>query len=243
MFGDVLAEVTGVPEPPPAAKAESALRAAGDALGGVANHAGKALDDAINGLCALLGGGSWLNSGLTFDEETNAKAKPLFISTAANLKAVSQDLREAMRIVVRMVVERFGAEVAQNMQPYVVRVIADVRDGKASLENENERGTVRGDGPQALDEVVAGEGGGTESGRGLGVDPANARQVGRGTGVGTDAAGLPAVRGGRGGAERADPAETGARGGTGAVGARGARKAGGRVPKNDEAGARDRRDG
>ncbi|MNG16162.1 hypothetical protein D3C84_1000460 [compost metagenome] len=42
-----------------------------------------------NGLCALLGGGSRLSSGLTFDEETNAKAKPLFISTVANLKAAS----------------------------------------------------------------------------------------------------------------------------------------------------------
>ncbi|WP_150673806.1 hypothetical protein [Pseudomonas fluorescens] len=148
-----------------------------------------------NGLGALLGGGSWLSSGLTFDEETNAKAKPQFISTVANLKAASQDLREAMRVVVSMVVERFGAEVAQNMKPYVVRFIADVRDGKASLETENERGTIRGDGPQALDEVVAEEGGGTESGRRLGVDPADAGQVGRRKGAGTDATGLPAARG------------------------------------------------
>lgn len=195
MFGDVFSEVTGVPASPSAAKAEPAPRSAGEALGSAAKHAGNGLHDAMNGLGALLGGGSWLSSGLTFDEETNAKAKPQFISTVANLKAASQDLREAMRVVVSMVVERFGAEVAQNMKPYVVRFIADVRDGKASLETENERGTIRGDGPQALDEVVAEEGGGTESGRRLGVDPADAGQVGRRKGAGTDATGLPAARG------------------------------------------------
>lgn len=38
---------------------------------------------------ARFGGNGKLSSGLTFDEETYAKAKPLFIS-AANLRAASQ---------------------------------------------------------------------------------------------------------------------------------------------------------
>lgn len=119
---------------PSAAKAGSAPRSDGEDLGSAAKHAGNALDAVINGFGAPLGGESRRNSRLTFDEENYAKAKPLFISAVANLNAASQDLREAMRAVVNLVVERFGAEVAQNMKPYVVRFIADVRDGAVTLD-------------------------------------------------------------------------------------------------------------
>ncbi|MCY1515563.1 hypothetical protein D9M68_501520 [compost metagenome] len=132
MFGDVLAEVTGA-----TVCCEGRARLAhccGEAPDSAAKHAGNALGAAINGLGALLGGGSWLSSGLTFDEQIYAKAKPLILSAGANLNAASQDLLEAMRVVVNLVVEQFGAEVALNMKPYVVRFIADVRDGAVILD-------------------------------------------------------------------------------------------------------------
>lgn len=163
MFGDVLAEVTGA-----TVRCEGRARLAHwwrEALGSVAKHASNALDAAINGLGALLGGGSWLSSGLTFDEATCAKTKPLFISAVANLKAASQNLRDAMRVVVSMVVEWVDVGAARSIKPCVVRFIADVRDGKVTLESKDECGTVRGDGPQALEQVAAGTDGGTESGR------------------------------------------------------------------------------
>ncbi|MFG0381114.1 PLxRFG domain-containing protein [Pseudomonas sp. zbq_18] len=117
----------------------TAPRSLGDALGSAGKNVASALDEAINGLGALFGGAGKLGSGLTFDEETYAKAKPLFISAVANLRAASADLRDAMRAVVSMVVDRFGAEAAQNMKPYVVRFIGDVRDGKVDLENNSEQ--------------------------------------------------------------------------------------------------------
>ena len=130
LFDDVLAEVTG-------ATAAPAPRAAGEPLGSEAKHTVSALDYAINSLGALFGGGR-LSSGLAFDEDTYAKAKPLFASAVANLKETSSDLRDAMRAVVRLVVECFGADTANNMKPYVVRFIADVRDGKAKLQGDTD---------------------------------------------------------------------------------------------------------
>lgn len=158
MFDDVLAEVTEASAPAaepaiiedepaaapakrtrspraqqPEAAPEATQRSAGEALASAGKNAAAALDDAINGLGALFGGHGRFGSGLTFDEETYAKAKPLFASAVVNLKNASADLRDAMRAVVSMVVERFGAEAAQNMKPYVVRFIADVRDGTVEL--------------------------------------------------------------------------------------------------------------
>ncbi|MDY0036719.1 MAG: LPD38 domain-containing protein [Zoogloea oleivorans] len=116
--------------------APAAPRTAGKSLKSAAKNAASALDDAINGLGKLFGGGGRLSSGLTFDEETYAKAKPLFIAAAANIRAASRDLRDVMKAVVGMVVERFGADTAKNMKPYVTQFVKDVRDGKVQLEQE-----------------------------------------------------------------------------------------------------------
>ena len=79
--------------------APAAPRTAGKALKSAAKNAASALDDAINGLGKLFGGSGRLSSGLTFDEETYAKAKPLFIAAAANIRAASRDLRDVMKAV------------------------------------------------------------------------------------------------------------------------------------------------
>ena len=61
----------------------------------------------------------------TFDEEIYNKAKPLFQQAIANIDKPSSDLKEAMRAVVQMVLEKSGAEAAHNMKPYVVRFISE----------------------------------------------------------------------------------------------------------------------
>jgi hypothetical protein len=81
----------------------------------------------------LYGDSDKLGSGLIFDEEIYAKAKPLFMSAAENIRPANSGLREAMRAVLEVVVERFGAEAVESMRPYVVRFFADVRDGKIQM--------------------------------------------------------------------------------------------------------------
>lgn len=179
MFDDVLAEVVGAND----RESTETKRTAGQAAVSAAKNAGMALSDAIDGLGKLFGGKGRLSSGLTFDSETYAKAKPLFISAISHLKKAGGDLREAMQAVVKMVVDKFGAETAQNMKPYVVRFIADVRDGKiddpaATLEDkqDNEGG---GDDVRKLDTAGAGALEGVSSGQVQGAGE------GRGTGSGT----------------------------------------------------------
>lgn len=157
MFDDVLAEEmakdeAAKPEPqskPKTSKPRSTAsnprgtavkpqRTAGQAAASAAKSTASALANAIDGLGALFGGGGKFNSGLSFDEQTYAKAKPLFQAAIANLGEAGQDLREAMRAVVRMVLDKFGAQAAQNMKPYVVRFVSDVQNQDAPTAQENQ---------------------------------------------------------------------------------------------------------
>lgn len=74
---------------------------------------------------ALFDGDAGLSSGLNFDEKTYSKAKPLFQQTIANLGNTSSDLKDVMRAVVQMMVDRIGAAAAQQMKPYAVRFIRE----------------------------------------------------------------------------------------------------------------------
>lgn len=142
MFGELLAEETAAtaPKAPRAPLAPGATprtprapRTATQAAASAATNTASALGNAIDGLGALFGGNGTLGSGPVFNEETYAKAKPLFVAAVSNLKDAAADLREAMRTVLRMVLDKFGADTAKNMQPYIVRFIGDVRDGKVVI--------------------------------------------------------------------------------------------------------------
>lgn len=137
----------------------SGERTAGQSAVSAVKNAASALDDALDGLGKLFGGNK-LSSGLTFDKDTYAKAKPLFQSAIAHLRASGSDLREAMQAVVKMVVERFGADTAANMKPYVIQFIADVRDGKidspAATLNDEQTNEVTGNDVRKLDTTGAG---------------------------------------------------------------------------------------
>lgn len=126
----------------PVRRALSGHRTAGQAAASAVKNTGKGLADAIDGLGKLFGSnGSRLSSGLTFDEDTYKKAKPLFAQAIAHFKDAGQDLKEAMRAVVRLVLDKFGPQVAENMKPYVVRFMEDVKAGNMdydeSKENDN----------------------------------------------------------------------------------------------------------
>ncbi|UBQ44632.1 LPD38 domain-containing protein [Comamonas thiooxydans] len=113
-----------------------AARGAGEALASAAGNVATGLANAIDGLGALFGGAGKLGSGLSFDEQTYAKAKPLFDQALANIKDAGKDLREAMRAVIKMVGDKFGADAVRNMQPYVVQYIKDL-----SAQTQEERQT------------------------------------------------------------------------------------------------------
>lgn len=106
-------------------------RTATQAAASAAKNTASALNNAIDGLGALFGGttSGRLGSGLSFDEDTYAKAKPLFQAAIANLSDAGSDIKEAMRAIVKMVLDKFGSTAAQNMKPYVVRFIQDVQNG------------------------------------------------------------------------------------------------------------------
>lgn len=98
-------------------------------LGSAAKNTAAGLTAAIDGLGELFGGSGKFNSGLAFDEETYAKAKPLFKQAVAHLGDAGSDMKQAMQAIVNMVMDKFGEEATQRMKPYVVRFVKDVRDG------------------------------------------------------------------------------------------------------------------
>lgn len=118
-------------------------RGAGQALASAAKNAGEGLAAAIDGLGALFGGAGKLGSGLSFDEQTYAKAKPLFAQAVASMQDAGSDLREAMRAIIKMVGAKFGAAAVRGMQPYVVRYISDLsatNEAQTQARNEQKEG-------------------------------------------------------------------------------------------------------
>jgi len=96
----------------------------------------KGLDDALTGLYQLFGAGKTIGSGPVFDEETYAKAKPFFIAAVQHLKNAASDLVEIAKLIMRKLVDKFGPEAraaVENMRPYIVRFMGDVKDGKVDM--------------------------------------------------------------------------------------------------------------
>ena len=188
-------------------------RTAGQAAASAVVNTAKGLADAIDGLGKLFGSnGSKLSSGLTFDEETYAKAKPLFEQAIAHFKDAGADLKEAMRAIVKMILAKFGPQVTENMKPYIVRFMEDVKAGKlaydSSKEATHDSGT-QGEGSGTLADVPSDDVGGTgrrgPSGRG-------ADESGHGSGErNQDANGArgEAGRSGRNGTAETDLSSTG----------------------------------
>lgn len=98
-----------------------------------AKKTASALDEAAAGLFELFGGGdpTRLGSGPTFDEQTYAKAKPLFIKAVKDLGSARDDIGELLRRLIKALKDtyNFTAEQIAKMRPYITRFAQDVRDG------------------------------------------------------------------------------------------------------------------
>lgn len=146
---------------PKTEKEARAQRTATESLASAAKNTAAGFDAAIDGLGKLFGAPGRLSSGLTFDEETYAKAKPLFQQAIANLKDAGSDLREAMRTVIRTVLDRFGPQAAGAMKPYVVRFIEETAGQAQNTQQEARNDTDRDQSQGARDQ---GQGGNLQPG-------------------------------------------------------------------------------
>lgn len=141
---------------------------------------------AIEGLTKLFGGSGKLNSGLTFDEETYAQAKPHFQAMLSDAQAAGKDVAD----FIRLVLQKFGTGV----KPYIIRFANDLRDGPVTGE-QDAGNAIYEDGAGPLEEVEAGDVQGTEGQRNAERGSA-AGQQGRGqAGSATDGGGVSETRG------------------------------------------------
>lgn len=66
-----------------------------------------------------------------FDPILYERAKPLFEAAISCIENPREDIREAMRTVIRMVLDKFGRQAAQNMKPYVIRFFEDLQSDQS----------------------------------------------------------------------------------------------------------------
>lgn len=192
---------------------EPRKRTAKQAGASAAKHTSKALNDALDGLIKLFGGNK-LSSGLTFDEETYAQAKPFFTSAARELVGAWKDMREFARLLVDALQEKgMPFDGLRKMRPYLEHFSREVRDGKLDLkESTNEPAGTEGNGSQALDEAPAEEGAGLEAPGDAGGKPARGGQSGTERDRDPAEGGVSGARGEGGGAAEAHSPAAGAGG-------------------------------
>jgi hypothetical protein len=143
-------------------------------------------ENALTGLTKLFGGPGKLNSGLSFDEQSYAKAKPHFQAMLADFQAAGKSLRD----FVRAMMEIFGSAT----EPYLLRFAADLRSEQDAngARRDLERDSGQSDGESGVGATDAA--GANGSGRSTG--PAGQGAGGAGlqpeSGAGLSATGNPA---------------------------------------------------
>jgi hypothetical protein len=125
-IGDIFDELTG--EKP-------VTRPTSEVAKSAAKNAVSAADKAMEGLTQLFGGGKTIGMGLNVDEDTYAKAKPMFIEAAEKFSDFKYDIRELMRRMIDHLKDayKWTSEHLKNARPYIVRFIQDVQDGTINL--------------------------------------------------------------------------------------------------------------
>lgn len=141
LFGEQ--KPAAAPQAAPAAQPgpRADTRTPGQIVKSAATETAMGLDDALSGLYQLFGGGKTIGSGPVFDEETYAKAKPLFIAAAQHLKNAAKDLVALARAIMQSMIDKFGdaaRDVVQRMRPYITRFMSDVKDGKIDLTKQEQ---------------------------------------------------------------------------------------------------------
>lgn len=101
------------------AKPDDVSRSAGEIAKSLGVNMSSAGMNALEGLTKLFGGPGRLNSGLSFDEETYAKAKPFFAAAMRDIEAAGKDLRD----FIRALLSQFG----DGVKPYILRYAQDIK--------------------------------------------------------------------------------------------------------------------
>jgi hypothetical protein len=106
----------------------------GEAAASAVSNAATGLDEVASGLFQLFGGPK-VSSGFSFDEETWAKAKPLFLSGLSHMRAAGRDVVDMMKALLRYLQEKanFTADMVRAMRPYITRVITEVKAGVLAI--------------------------------------------------------------------------------------------------------------
>ncbi len=133
--------------PPELAKAEIE-RTAAEVAKAAGHHAVSALDEAATGLWELFGRGKRSFSGIGWDEETYARAKPHFIKAVYHFREAGGNIHELMRRLVRALRQDYGFKIddIERMEPYAIRFVQDVHSGAIDLKkavNEEVIGKLR----------------------------------------------------------------------------------------------------
>lgn len=116
------------PRPSDIVRQETKRSAAKVAKSAAANAAESA-DAAMAGLVQLFGGGKTLGSGPVFDEQTYAKAKPLFEKAAEKFAAFRNDIGELVKRMIGEMQRVHGLtrEALEAMRPYLRRFMEDMK--------------------------------------------------------------------------------------------------------------------
>lgn len=125
------------------AEAESEIagyqaKTAGQAAASAVKNAIMGLDEVASGLSALFGDPTRFGSGPVFDEDTYAKAVPLFKAGVAHFREAANDVAAMVRALLKHLneVAKMPPVMIQRMKPYIVRFIDDVKAGTIQLFEE-----------------------------------------------------------------------------------------------------------
>ncbi|MFD3300236.1 LPD38 domain-containing protein [Aquipseudomonas alcaligenes] len=135
-------------------------RSAGEIAKSLGVNMSSAGMNALEGLTQLFGGPGRLSSGLSFDEDTYAKAKPLFAAAMRDIEAAGKDLRD----FIRALLSQFG----DGVKPYILRYAQDIKQEQNDVYTDQR---VEPDRAEDAGQAASGDVGG-----------ANAGSVGRGNG-------------------------------------------------------------
>jgi hypothetical protein len=122
----------------PGQRTKRDTRPTADVAKSAATNAVDAADTAMSALTTLFNSKGRPGEGLSFDEETWAKAKPLFIAAAQKFKEFASDVAELIRRVVVHMRTNFGLtrEGMTEMKPYLRRFNDELQAGTITLDDK-----------------------------------------------------------------------------------------------------------
>lgn len=135
------------------AKPDDVSRSAGEIAKSLGVNMSSAGMNALEGLTKLFGGPGRLNSGLSFDEETYAKAKPFFAAAMRDIEAAGKDLRD----FIRALLSQFG----DGVKPYILRYAQDIKQEQDSVYSGERVGA---DSSEDAGQAAGGNAGGSDAG-------------------------------------------------------------------------------